>query len=377
VAQRLFDGAATAPSLPDLDQIAVSSAGALDVRGGAAVDDPVRRFGQLLQAMLTLSEPPVQLRLLIAQATAPEPVFSSIREYDRALEFFDRPNRAAVLQALFARAAAAPAPAQVSTPATVEAIAPLPVARTTIPPRERTAVSGRTTRRVAVAAACVLAALAGVLYARSAGVMPESRLVSNAALEASDTVGTAITTGLSAVSEKAGLGRLVFGSELPDAAPAIVEAAVNDKSPQVRRTARTEPRLVGVTVLDLDAASLAHPAAVLPSFEPFDEDVIEAVTHVEEDAGTYALGAEGVSPPVGLRPHLPRELPAGVDVATIGRMELIILPDGTVESAKLIGPPRSVVDSMLLSAAKAWEFQPAVKEGRPVRYRKTVWIASH
>jgi hypothetical protein len=98
---------------------------------------------------------------------------------------------------------------------------------------------------------------------------------------------------------------------------------------------------------------------------------------VEEDPRTYALDSEGVSPPVGLRPQLPRELPAGVDAATIGRMELIILPDGTVESAKLIGQPRSVVDSMLLSAAKAWEFQPAIKDGRPVRYRKTVWIASH
>jgi hypothetical protein len=30
---------------------------------------------------------------------------------------------------------------------------------------------------------------------------------------------------------------------------------------------------------------------------------------------------------------------------------------------------------MWLSAIKAWQFQPAMKDGRPVRYLKTVWIA--
>jgi hypothetical protein len=31
---------------------------------------------------------------------------------------------------------------------------------------------------------------------------------------------------------------------------------------------------------------------------------------------------------------------------------------------------------MFLSVAKAWQFQPALKDGVPVRYRKTIWIAS-
>jgi len=48
---------------------------------------------------------------------------------------------------------------------------------------------------------------------------------------------------------------------------------------------------------------------------------------------------------------------------------------GTVESVRLLKAPRSVHDSMFLSAAKAWQFQPALKDGFPVRYRKTVWIA--
>jgi hypothetical protein len=175
-----------------------------------------------------------------------------------------------------------------------------------------------------------------------------------------------------------GLGRLVFGdAPSTDGPPAVAGAVPNDKRDRASRTASIVPASLGVTLLDLDAVALANPAVVFPSFERFSADAVDTMRHVEEDPRTYALDSEGVSPPVGLRPQLPRELPAGVDAATIGRMELIILPDGTVESAKLIGQPRSVVDSMLLSAAKAWEFQPAIKDGRPVRYRKTVWIASH
>jgi hypothetical protein len=54
---------------------------------------------------------------------------------------------------------------------------------------------------------------------------------------------------------------------------------------------------------------------------------------------------------------------------------MTILEDGTVESVKLLGKRHTVHDAMMLSAAKAWEFQPALKDGHPVKYRKTVWMA--
>ena len=76
-----------------------------------------------------------------------------------------------------------------------------------------------------------------------------------------------------------------------------------------------------------------------------------------------------------MRPQLPRELPPDVNRTELRLIELVISPLGTVESVKLIGDPRNVHDSMLLSAAKAWVFRPAVKDGVPVRYRKTVSVA--
>ena len=115
---------------------------------------------------------------------------------------------------------------------------------------------------------------------------------------------------------------------------------------------------------------------MLPAPEGVSGEVVITELTVEEVYGTYSRDSAGVLPPVGVRPQLPKELPAHVDRSTLARIELVILQDGTVESVKLLGEPRHVIDSMLLSAAKAWEFQPAMKDGRPVRYRKVVLMAS-
>ena len=76
------------------------------------------------------------------------------------------------------------------------------------------------------------------------------------------------------------------------------------------------------------------------------------------------------------REGLPRELPAGIEPKRLGRIELVVREDGSVESVKLVGQQRDIIDGLFLSVAKAWRFQPAMKNGSPVRYRKTVWIAA-
>ena len=92
------------------------------------------------------------------------------------------------------------------------------------------------------------------------------------------------------------------------------------------------------------------------------------------DPTVYQNGATGVVPPVGVRPQLPRELPTNVNKDQLARIELVVLPDGTVGSVKLLGH-RNIHDAMFLSAVKAWEFKPALKDGQPVTYRKIVWMA--
>jgi len=50
-------------------------------------------------------------------------------------------------------------------------------------------------------------------------------------------------------------------------------------------------------------------------------------------------------------------------------VELIVSDSGTVERARFVTPPQRMPDVLELSRAKVWKFTPAMKEGRPVRYR--------
>jgi hypothetical protein len=62
-------------------------------------------------------------------------------------------------------------------------------------------------------------------------------------------------------------------------------------------------------------------------------------------------------------------------------IDLVITRSGKVESVKLRRAPTTISDSMLLamslSAAKTWRFDPATKDGQPVRYRKSIWLVMH
>jgi hypothetical protein len=58
-------------------------------------------------------------------------------------------------------------------------------------------------------------------------------------------------------------------------------------------------------------------------------------------------------------------------------MELLIDETGRVERVRLVSEPVRMSDMMLLSGAKTWRFHPALKDGRPVKYRLTLsWIVA-
>lgn len=368
--------------VPELHQIEIAADGGISVSGGARTDEPVRRLGQLLQAAIVQSESPVQLRLLIEQATAATPAFGSIREYSSALAYFERPDRGAVLQSLYARAAAAPAPPESHLTPTLDAIAPLQAP-------EPWEVSANKSARISnhralwLAVSVVLLVVAGTAaYVRFGGDVSKTRDVSAIALKASDAVGSAVVSGISSVTERAGLGRLApkdSAGAVPAAAPAPVETA---SAPTIVRKAAIsrKPEMPKVVAFDLDPSPAVIeetvPVAVaVPSSAPLTGAADATEKTPKADLTVYSPASAGVVPPVGIRPQLPRELPANVDKNQLGRIELVVLPDGTVGSVKLLDHPHNVHESMFLSAVKAWEFRPATKDGRPVTYRKIIWMA--
>lgn len=65
------------------------------------------------------------------------------------------------------------------------------------------------------------------------------------------------------------------------------------------------------------------------------------------------------------------------EVREVNTMELLISEGGLVERVRLISKPRRMADMMLLSGAKTWKFEPALKNGLAVRYRLLLsWAAT-
>lgn len=376
VGERVIDSAA-GRRVPELDQVELSADGTVTLTGASKADDPVRRLGQLLQACLVQSDPPVQLRLTVAQATSPEPPFASVRELMTALEYFERPDRAAVLRGLFERVRMAPVVA-VEHRATLDAIAPLPTAREKETRKEHGSTEARRSKRSVGAAVAVIVLLvaAASAYSQFNDAAPSSEEVTTLAVKASDAVGTTLVKGISAVSETVGLGRLVPAGDTSAAAPAVKPvSAVPAPGRPARRKLRPDAEQLRVFDLpELRASSpvaLATPIAPVPALASASA---EAARIAEVDETVYSPADSSVAPPIGIRPQLPRVLPEDIQKENLSQIELIILPDGRVGSVKLIGARKSVLEAMLLSAAKAWKFQPATRDGRPVSYRKTVWI---
>jgi len=87
-----------------------------------------------------------------------------------------------------------------------------------------------------------------------------------------------------------------------------------------------------------------------------------------EERKIYSSANTEVVPPRPLGRQLPASPPAGIGNELTGRLEILVDRSGRVESVKLYTPRNSYHDRMIVSAAKAWHYAPATKNGRAVRF---------
>jgi hypothetical protein len=141
-----------------------------------------------------------------------------------------------------------------------------------------------------------------------------------------------------------------------------------------------EPETAGppappVVPSDVDvAARPSAAAAVAPPSPLFVQGVPAEAVNVDR---VYTPSDPGVVPATLVREQL---LPPAMGVATGAaplQLELLVSADGAVERARFLVPPRRMTDMMLLSNAKTWTFNPALKDGRPVRSRVVLsWLVA-
>jgi TonB family protein len=89
---------------------------------------------------------------------------------------------------------------------------------------------------------------------------------------------------------------------------------------------------------------------------------------------TYSANDPGVTAPVTIRQRVPSYRGKVTETAN-GIIEIVIDSTGAVESAKMRVPLNAQFDKLVLAAAKNWQYQPAVVQGQPVKFRKMVQIS--
>jgi len=94
------------------------------------------------------------------------------------------------------------------------------------------------------------------------------------------------------------------------------------------------------------------------------------------DPRVYVAGDAGVIEPVPLKQYIPPHPAPDVSPSDLSVLELLIDSRGAVEWVHLRNPKNRYRDAWWLSAAKAWRFRPALKDGQPVKFLERILITT-
>jgi hypothetical protein len=161
-----------------------------------------------------------------------------------------------------------------------------------------------------------------------------------------------VTDPVSRAADRAGAQVTTEGRSAPRMFP-LPPLATVQSLPSVRSALPANGVKPGPSSTDARAASTAPPAV-----EPVHGHV-------------YSAAEPNVTPARLTRSQLPQEPAATADT---GYFDLIVDERGDVEFVKLLSPTHRYQDRILVAAAKAWKFQPALLNGIPVKYRLRIPI---
>ena len=372
-------GTTGVPAPPD---ILLSPDGAIVVGGPAQrhEDDALPR---VLHELLAVVPPPTALRLFVLHA-----ISSSERRspaaFGKALEYYERPERDAVIRAVRQKYFETPLPLPGSA-------APQPFELPAIEPKQLPSPEPvrRRPRRVAVVLALCACAVVVVITVGNGRSGRSSRTFSTVdallahTAEAGRSVVRAIADSLSSPVDNApGEDPTTSEPKTP-----VVTSEGRRRRPRTESThesvAATGPEAatldeletgaVQVDAVPADEAPIEHPVVVMPVPVP---EVVDDKPLDAADTPSPTEAHASVIPPRLLEPI---RLPPWVDPVnkeSLSAIELQIGTDGTVERVRMLSPAMRMTDMMILSAAKTWVFEPASLEGRPVPYRLTLSLSA-
>lgn len=353
--------------VPELNDIRISADGTLTLSDGAISERGAPTAGRTLHALLSAANTPAPLRLFVTHATSPD-AYTSIRDFAAGLAYFGKPARAPLIRELYERCAAAGLPSTGHLPRQIAVSNKQPSAKS---PAPETSARTRWTRGATVATAASLAG-AGIWFWSSTET---DRTTKTSLPTLISEVKSAMQTLESDVSTYLGFRPPPIRGAQDAARPKATHASSRLMKPHRRRDER-QP--ISSIPLSPDRNQQAVTTVPLLDQSLTIDEPARAETRVEDrqvERAIYSSHDADVRPPVLQFPQLASARgDSRPDV--MNRMELVVSADGTVEHVRLVAGPNRMTDMMLLSGAKMWRFTPAVKDGKPVRYRTVVsWIA--
>jgi hypothetical protein len=147
----------------------------------------------------------------------------------------------------------------------------------------------------------------------------------------------------------------------PKRRAALTSVAVEEAPLASRRLSIAKPN--AWQKLPLVAPTVAAPVPVALIEEPAPAETTYVFTRQDADVEPPVLRYPQLTPPAPVSPS--RE-------AAVNRVEVIVMPDGTVERIRFVDGPIRMADVLLVQAVKTWTFTPARKDGEPVRYQTVI-----
>jgi protein TonB len=361
---------ATPLNVPSLGQISILPNGSVQVEGGRPnTAGPVVGLATLMEQLLDSTACPQQLLDVQKQARATPPVFASPQALHAALEYFARPGAQDELAAYYKAASVA----MDATAKNRELEALKEKTKASLDP-ENKKKKAKPRSRVLMYAAFAFVGLTGVgaalFWMRYGGQAPAVMNQSaGAALDAIATTGKDITAAASTmVSEMVGAPR--EPTPPPPTPPPAPPVIAPKPRPRGTRDANARPvpgspaeRQAAIGPFDPEVASLPSTTDPEPEAPP-----------IAVDERIYSGGDAEVKAPELTYPQLPKQYNATVPNSRPGLLDILVLEDGSVGEVRLRPDSNRLQDRMLVSAAKAWQFRPATRNGRPVKYRLMIPI---
>ena len=371
--------------IPDLRGVTLEENGSLTLSAHPEHSMPAMPgAAQVLQQLLSGKDQPTQLRLFAMQAATAEPPMS-LSLFAEELEKWERPHRLAKLGALYQRAFEQIGPAALTDEAKVrearvQAAMRGPVnsgaaaaahAKPAAAKRPASQESNAGVVTAVIIGVVMVVAAGGTWFVlRRGGVTPQ---------QAAGTTSIATTPGDTPPATAGGsstapaTARPAARPPASTAAPSGVVASAEAELARGRELfARQDYAAAAAAFERVQQILSREPGPQLEELRQVARSMAEVsraaiAEQVEAATREYRPGDEGVADPVPLG-FLPPKPDPTTPAERLQVLEVHINTSGTVDSAKFVMNRPSFRNSWWTSAAKAWRFSPATRNGQPVRF---------